>query len=474
MGYYFVIPQVEGNNPKRLNFKKDKLQRFIMEEYICNLFGESLGLSKATYNNSRRPEAVSEFKTLCHAPFVSMDFGPQGQINVCNHYGKIIGHIKDSVAIEDIWFGNGYEELRQNMLKYWIDEDLCRHCSKQIRTGKPENSFSVEQYDCHPATTGTPGSPTLITFRLSNKCNLACIMCAGDLSSRIRREREHRKEFKSPYNKKFFEDMRMLLPKVRHVEFFGGEPFLSEEHLKIFEIIKETNSICSIYVNTNGTVLTGKIKDYLRSLNFTCIAISMDALSPEVLGKIRIGIDYDRFMQNLDWYLKLRESKHVTIVLNVTELRQNWFELPEMFRFAASKDIHLHINTCIHPPHCTIYDLPTDQVIYVRDFLMEAKEGLGEDLAVRDNMRSYDHLLAMIEKELDSRDGVTDSKDPPALDMAMFGTSGQLAAPIGGVAPFETPEKLLIEVSRLEKEVPGFGQRILSEMRNIFTIHFLK
>jgi sulfatase maturation enzyme AslB (radical SAM superfamily) len=351
------------------------------------------------------------------------------------------------------------------MLDYIMDEDLCRHCARQIRTGKPENAFSREQYDNWPAETAIPPYPSMLTFRMSNTCNLACIMCTGNLSSRIRRERENRPNPPSVYREPFFEEIREILPHVRHIEFFGGEPFLVKEHLRIFDLIRETGSESSIYVNTNGMSLSNRVKRFLEDLNFTCIAVSMDGLNPKLLSSIRIGIKPDRFFQNLKWYLDLRNRKPVHVLLNVTELRQNWFELPEMFRFAANIDCSLHINTCIHPTYCTLYDLPTDQLNYVFEFLKRSKDTLSDVLKVRGNERSYDHLLGMIRTELEKRTPNTDQPECARLDPSVYGTDGLLAAPRIGFGIFRSPEQVLAEVNRLKPFVSGFGDRLLSDIQ---------
>lgn len=441
-----------------------KNQNKSTENFIRNTYGKNLPVDIHTYNKNRPRNAVSTFRTLCHAPFVSMDFSPLGQITVCNHYHKVIANLSDKGSFLDIWNGETYRKLRENMLNYTIDEDLCRHCAKQIRTGSPENAFSLEQYDKIPSMTEHPEYPALMTFRLANTCNLACIMCTGHLSSRICREREKRKNPPSPYGEKFFSDLRKILPKLRHVEFFGGEPFLVKAHLRIFEMMKTDGIQCSIYVNTNAMSLNEKIKEYLETLNFTCIAVSMDGVNEAVNQKIRLGINQKRFLKNLDWYLNLRTRKPVFIMLNVTELRQNWFELPQLFRFAAEKDCYLHINTCIHPSYCTLYDLPTNQLSHVFEFLNVQKLELGRALQVKGNRQSYAHLLSMIRTELESRSSKPSPDDPAELDISRYGTDGMLAAPIPGVPPFETPEKVLSEIQRIQKNLPQTGQRLITSM----------
>ncbi|MGB5687365.1 MAG: radical SAM protein [Candidatus Electrothrix sp.] len=462
---------------------------------IQNTRGEKLPVDIDSYNQCRRPQAVQHLKTLCHAPFVSMDFGPQGEVSVCNHYHKKIGTISDTTSFEEVWNGIEYGKLRTRMLNYIIDEDLCRQCGKQIRAGKSEHTFAIEHYDMAPSNTDKPRYPVMMTFRLANTCNLACIMCKGDLSSRICIEREKRSIPPSPYGDVFFEKLRTILPKLSSVEFFGGEPFLVKEHIRIFELMKEVGAKCSIYVNTNGMLLTDRVKGYLEDLNFTCIAISMDGVNPLVNEGIRKGVDQEQLLRNLEWYLELRKRKSLIVLLNVTELRQNWFELPELFRFAAEKKCALHINTCIHPSYCTLYNLPSSQLNHVFEFLEKQREelertllkdrpqsrlkfllslvagGLRKDkgksegvLAVKGNRQSYDYLLSMIRAELERRTGGPPIQEPAKIDEDRYGTDGLLAAPFPGSPPFETPEKVWAEIERTRKNLGQSGQHLIDTM----------
>lgn len=433
---------------------------------ILNTKGKSLGISTDAYDQCRRAEAKQQFRTLCHAPFVSMDFGPQGQINVCNHYHHLIANYAEVGSILEVWNSREFLDLRAKMRGYVIDEERCRHCALQIRTKRPENSFAIEQYDPHPADSETPEYPSLLTFRLHNTCNLACIMCTGNLSSRIRREREGRKPAPRVYDAQFFIEVREVLPHVKHIEFFGGEPFLVREHLKVLDVLTDIKAPCSIYANTNAMNLNAQIKNYVEKLNFKCIAVSIDAVNPDLLRRIRVGIDPDRVFHNLRWLFDLRKRRPVDIVLNVTELRQNWYELPELFLFAAENDCHLHINTCIHPSYCTLYDLPADQLAYVLDYLERRRNDIQAALAVRGNELSYRHLLAMIRNSLNRPKIDGSLLSEYTMDLDRYGTDGKLAVPTPGNVPFDRPETLIGEVTRAANYVPGFGERILDRLRS--------
>jgi sulfatase maturation enzyme AslB (radical SAM superfamily) len=425
---------------------------------VLNTGGESLGLTVERYNRPRRGFAVSTFHTLCHAPFVSLDFGPQGQVNVCNHYHRGIADITDR-SMREIFFGPEFSTLRREMLDYRIDERNCRHCARQIRTGAPANSFAQEQYDNWPADGPEPACPTVLTFRLSNTCNLACIMCGGKISSRIRHEREKLPPLPCVYDERFFQEIEAILPSAQYVEFFGGEPFLVREHLRVMRLIEKTGAQCAVYVNTNATTLTDEVRHFLETLNFVVVAVSMDAVSAELHPRIRRGIDHERFLRNLEWLLELRRRKAVSIVLNVTETRHNWFELPALFAFAAQHDCYLHINTCLHPVDCTLYDLPTDEIAYVTDFLEEARAALAPDLEVRNLAVSYQHLLGMLHDELAAR-AAGRVRPPGSYEMVVAATDGLLAVPLFFLPPFDEPAKVACELSRIAKfGLADYGRR---------------
>ncbi len=429
---------------------------------ILNSRGEGMGMTIRRYNRDRLPRARAVFDTLCHAPFVSLDLGPQGQINVCNHFHRRIANIQDRSMLE-VFRGPEFTKLRHDMLEYRIDEMDCRHCARQIRAGRPEGVFACDQYDYKPARRHDPPFPTLLTFRLANTCNLKCIMCTGTLSSRIRQEREQQPPYESPYDEKFFQEMEQVLPTLDHLEFFGGEPFLIQAHLRIFELLKQTGARCTIYVNTNATTLTDRVKGYLETLNFRTIAVSMDALSPRVLTFVRRGLDYDRFMANLNWLLELRCRRPVKIVLNVTETRHNWFELPRMFAFAHQRDCLLHINTCLHPLDCTLYDLPLAELAYVTDYLEEQERVLCDVLARPDLANSYAYLLGLLRDHRDARRAGIERPKPEARPYEA--TDGSMAVPNFFDEPFETPAKVLRELERMRQfGVRDFGRRFAAAL----------
>jgi len=416
-----------------------------MNEYITLRSGERLARTIADYDSSRPNIRKRTLRSVCYAPYLSMDFDAIGAIRLCNHSHSEVARMRPDLSVIDVWRGETYRRYRAEMSAYTMDEQNCRHCVRQCRAGSGSHVFATEQFDGGANDDADPPYPKRLIFRLNSTCNLDCVMCDGLTSSRIRRERDKAPIRPSMYGERFFTDMEEILPHVEHLEFYGGEPFLVKEHVRIFEILARVNARCTIYVNTNAVSLHPRAKQFLETLNFKTIAVSMDAVNPELHGEIRRGLRSDLFFDNIDYLLTLRDKTGLSVMLNVTEHRKNWFELPQVFRFAEKKQMYLHINTCIHPHNVTLYTLPSDQCLYVLDFLERQRAELLVEFPRFSNLANYDFLLSLIRSELASRGAGW----RPSLINLNAASDGHLAAPRPGVAPFDTPGKVEAEAQRI-------------------------
>lgn len=422
-----------------------------MKQYISLRSGRDLTRTIADYDNSRPTIRDRKLRAFCYAPFLSMDFDATGAVRICNHSHTAVAKISEDTSVIDIWRGEIYRRYRSEMKDYVLDDNNCRHCVRQCSAGSGSHVFAVEQFDAYADDDVAPLYPRRLIFRLNSTCNLACVMCDGLTSSRIRQERDKLPPTPSMYGERFFQEMEKILPHVDHVEFYGGEPFLVKEHLRIFDILSKVDAKCTIYVNTNAVSLHSRAKRFLESLNFNVIAISMDAVHDEIHREIRTGLRSDLFYRNIDYCLGLRRRRGIDVMLNVTEHRKNWFELPEVFRFAETKLLYVHINTCIHPHNVTLYTLPSNQLAYVLAFLEQERGEILADYPQFFNIASYDFLLSLIRGELESRQ----SGWQPVINIRNESCDGFLAAPMPGLKPFETPEKVLREVERIVGIVGG-------------------
>ena len=121
-------------------------------------------------------------------------------------------------------------------------------------------------------------------------CNLQCVMCNGELSSSIRSLREHRPPIEFTYGDQFFRELTEFLPHLKEAAFLGGEPFLSRDASRVWDLMIELDCHPSVHVTTNATVMNKRVESYIERLQ-------MNARSPTRLGPtfeaIRVGADFD-------------------------------------------------------------------------------------------------------------------------------------------------------------------------------------
>ena len=346
-----------------------------MPEFITVSDGRILPLRVGAYEAVRLAGATSTVKAVCNAPFVSLDFGPRGSMALCNHSFQSVATITPETGVLEIWRGEEMRRLRENFKRYCL-EPGCVHCIHQIETGHARETFAQQHFDQHPVTAEGWDYPKRLIFRLNSTCNLACIMCDGQTSSRVRKERDGLPAYPSAYGEPFFRDMEEILPHVEYVEFYGGEPFLVAEHRRIMEMMLQLQCKAAVFVNTNTVAFSNNAKKYVERLNIHRIAVSMDAFHAEVHEAVRIGLDHSQFMANIDWLLQVGRRRGFTVYLNVTEHRKNWFDLPNVFRFADEKKLYIHVNHCIAPDNVTLYNLAEADLKYVLDYWQEDRKSV--------------------------------------------------------------------------------------------------
>jgi len=315
---------------------------------------EGPGLSSeniTAYNAARsKPNATH----ICHAPFSNMYFNVHGDCAPCwltfiepDSYPK--------KSIREIWFGDKYQSLRKNLLAYNLT-DKCNVCLKNLQGGN-YTSVLARAYDVNePAD-----YPSMLELELNNTCNLECVMCIGELSSSIRKNREKLPPIRSPYDEAFVEQLEEFIPHLKELRFNGGEPFLIGIVFKIFEKVEKLNPNLKIVIATNGTVLNYKVKEWLGKLNIH-INLSIDSLTPEIYETIRVNAKFDRLMEHFQFYHQYCKENKRTLCIMVNPMRNNWHEMPEFIRFVNKYNVNIWFNTIHRPVEWSIWALPAAEL----------------------------------------------------------------------------------------------------------------
>jgi MoaA/NifB/PqqE/SkfB family radical SAM enzyme len=362
---------------------KDKFKIFTIDR---NQSKKSFSDFFSRYNNSR----ITKNKVaLCHAPFNSMYFNVHGEVGPC----WLTLDNKDKYpdkSIRDIWFGDKFSKLREE-LKTTMGHQ-CITCRKNIESG---NYISVlsKLYD-HSYEIGS--YPSMMEFELSNRCNLECIMCKGDLSSTIRKLRDELPELSIPYDDKFVEQLEEFIPHLEEAKFLGGEPFLIDIYYKIWQVIEKLNPSIKITVTTNGTAFTKKIEDLLNSLHFSII-ISIDSFNKITYNKIRLRGDFEKVMENFEKFREYTHKKKSYFGVSINPLRENWHEIHDYVNFCNQKNASVWFNTVVYPHETALWSMPAEKLEEAYLFLsskpLAPKNTETSSLVYENNCQKYYNLV---------------------------------------------------------------------------------
>lgn len=318
------------------------------------------------YNQSR---TCNDKAVLCHAPFTNINFEQTGNATVCCYNRKHVLGVFPKDSLTEIWFGAQAESIRNYIRENNLDHG-CRMCGLQLQS-KNYAGVKAKLYDVYAENRLQKASswlgkfwgkekvlmPKVIEFELENTCNLECIMCNGDFSSSIRKNREKRPPQKSPYTKEFVQQLALFMPSLTDMKFLGGEPFMIDIYYDIWELASKVNPSIMMHITTNATMLNSRTKKLLEGMK-AGINVSIDSVEKRTYEYIRIGATYERVIENLDWLIDYTHRKKTYLWFSVCPMVINRFEIPDIIRYANQRDIGVYFNTVWWPEDQTIRFMP--------------------------------------------------------------------------------------------------------------------
>lgn len=321
---------------------------------------------------SDRPDPTS--RVLCNAPFVALDFDPFGNVQACCANALYpLGDVVES-DLRSIWSGARADGLRRAIEQ----GDLSFGCTVcRYRLDFAAGDVPRDYYDQFAVGAGVPEWPQLLSFSLHNTCNLECIMCGGDASSRIRTRRDGAAPLPHVYGDDFFAQLEPFLEHCTAVDMVGGEPFLVREHRRVWDLLVESGNRPKMSVTTNGTVWNDTVEKVLDTFD-TTVCVSFDGMSAATFERVRVGASFPEVMTNLERFRSYARGRGTGVHLSFSLVRQNWFELGSVLRFADDGGMEVTVQTVIEPEF-GVQRLPTDELRTVVESLeLESVELLSE------------------------------------------------------------------------------------------------
>jgi radical SAM protein with 4Fe4S-binding SPASM domain len=179
--------------------------------------------------------------------------------------------------------------------------------------------------------------PIQINLETLNNCNYRCVFCRWGTD-----------EIKSyKYKEKMSEHLfKKILNEINSnycacVDLVGlNEPLLDKDLVNKIKLIKNTTNVVDIRFNTNGSLLNEKKSLELIDSGLTRIMISLDAVKKETYEKVRIRGDFNKVVNNVFRFIKLRDAKKKKLpVVRVTFVKtnSNSNEIQEFIKFWYNK-----------------------------------------------------------------------------------------------------------------------------------------
>lgn len=322
-----------------------------------------------------------------------MHFSLAGHVHACCQNGAYsFGDISET-PLAEIWDGLKRHVMADELFsgRYPLGCELCEvEHSLGNRSSTPAQEFDA--YSDEPSVW-----PRKLEFTLSNRCNLACIQCNGDNSSTIRATREQRPPTPMPYTEAFFEQLPPFLEHLEVASFLGGEPFLTPEAKRVWDLLLECPRPPVVRVTTNATVWSAAVERYVTALKMH-LAVSIDGATKETYEAIRVGAKFDRVIEIRDRMLAACRNYGGVFHLNYCLLRENWHEVGPFLRQADELDVDANIIPVFEPEDHSVFALTHAQLAPIVEAMQEQDLALREQL--RRNRSRWDDVLRMVQDQL--------------------------------------------------------------------------
>lgn len=309
---------------------------------------------------------------FCPMPWQGLMYNFDGKVKNCIRSvdSMPIGNIKDQ-SIEQIVLGQE-NVARQNKITNRQPVASCQTCY-ELEHGKKgfdiisDRIFYIRELKDTPIDLYQPDrfNLTTIDVRWTNLCNLACVYCGPEYSSRWANElsvqiAQPTPQQQTAFKQYIFEHARQL----KHVYLAGGEPLLMKENL---ELLQRLDPHTSLRINTNLTKTDTQVFETICQFKNVHWTVSLETLADE-FEYIRFGHRWQDFMDNLK---TIKDLNH-KISFNMLWFLLNHNSVFDCVDYLKSMGFHNNsfvIGALLGPEYLNIRHLPENVLNLLKDKL---------------------------------------------------------------------------------------------------------
>lgn len=152
---------------------------------------------------------------------------------------------------------------------------------------------------------GAEKFPLMVVVATSYKCNSRCPHCPyTETVTDIRKNYTDAPFIPFDLFKKVADECAQNDSFIRLTA--GGEPLVHPRMVEMIEYAKKAGA--KVGLTTNGSLLTSEKADRLLAAGIDAIEFSVDAADKDTYGKIRVGLNYDKLLNNVKYAVKKRNE----------------------------------------------------------------------------------------------------------------------------------------------------------------------
>lgn len=342
--------------------------------------------------------------SFCPMPWTGLMYNFDGTVKNCIRSAGEIGNIKDQ-TIEEILLGRTNLETQSRMLDSRAGRD-CNPCY-DLENGQKrfdiisDRVFYIKELKKIPFDTYRLGNHDLHTIdvRWSNLCNLACVYCGPDFSSKWASELSIQQHQPSLSQKDAFKAYIMRhAPQLKHVYMAGGEPLLMKENIELLQILWQQNPDVNLRINTNLSKVDTPVFETICKFKNVHWTISVETQGAQ-FEYVRWGNIWRDFQDNLDI---VRQCDH-KISFNMLYFLLNFRSLFHCVDYLRGLGFHANsfiIGALSGPLYLNVRHLPQTVLESLQQLLEKRINERPGYLLEESYMNLLHHLRQPFEKDL--------------------------------------------------------------------------
>jgi len=260
-------------------------------------------------------------QTFCALPFMALDRHHQVLRPCCMNKHPDWHQYQ---TINEFWHSPTLQKIRDN-LQQGVREPSCYQCWDIEDKGQTSvrQSVNISRRDGVD-----PENPRITQVKLmtGKTCNLACMMCFSTVSSTYEQTWKGDASWIMPvpkqreiyYDQEMEDFIRQNAQHLRYIEVIGGEPLFNKQFMALAEWLVQQGHAqhLTLYIITNGTLLTDAMVALFSQFMQTVFVVSIDGVGPVN--------DYQRWPSKWsdvsDKLLRIRDRFSMSVQPTVTAL----------------------------------------------------------------------------------------------------------------------------------------------------------